>query len=61
MFPNLKPNTESISLRLSVSMLEGLKIEANKPDVPYQSLLKMWLADKLGEVSKGSARDGENS
>jgi predicted DNA binding CopG/RHH family protein len=60
-FPNLKPSTESISLRLSVSMLEGLKIEANKRDVPYQSLLKMWLADKLEEVSKGSTRDGERS
>jgi predicted DNA binding CopG/RHH family protein len=57
-FPKLKPSTESISLRLSVSMLEGLKIEANKRDVPYQSLLKMWLADKLEEVSKGSTRDG---
>lgn len=60
-FPSLKPSTESISLRLSVSMLEGLKIEANKRDVPYQSLLKMWLADKLEEVSKGSTRDGERS
>ena len=51
-FPNLKPSTESISLRLPVAMLEGLKTEANKRDVPYQSLLKMWLAEKLEEVSK---------
>ena len=51
-FPNLKPSTESISLRLPVSMLEGLKIEANKRDVPYQSLLKTWLAEKLEEASR---------
>jgi predicted DNA binding CopG/RHH family protein len=46
-FPNLKPTTTSISLRLSISMLERLKIAANKRDVPYQSLLKMWLEEKL--------------
>ena len=51
-FPNLKPSTESISLRLPISLLEGLKIEANKRDVPYQSLLKTWLAEKLDDVSK---------
>jgi predicted DNA binding CopG/RHH family protein len=51
-FPNLKPSTESISLRLPISLLEGLKIEANKRDVPYQSLLKTWLAEKWAEVSK---------
>jgi predicted DNA binding CopG/RHH family protein len=55
-FPNLKPSTESISLRLSVSMLEGLKIEANKRDVPYQSLLKTWLAEKLEELSANASR-----
>jgi len=55
-FPNLKPSTESISIRLPVSMLEGLKIEANKRDVPYQSLLKTWLAEKLEEVSKLALR-----
>ena len=51
-FPNLKPSTESISLRLPISLLEGLKIEANKRDVPYQSLLKTWLAEKLDDVSR---------
>jgi predicted DNA binding CopG/RHH family protein len=51
-FPNLKPSTESISLRLPISLLEGLKIKANKRDVPYQSLLKTWFAEKLEEVSK---------
>jgi predicted DNA binding CopG/RHH family protein len=45
--PNLKPSTTSISLRLPVSLLEGIKIAANKRDVPYQSLIKTWLAEKL--------------
>jgi predicted DNA binding CopG/RHH family protein len=48
-FPNLKPSTQSISLRLPVSLLERIKIEANKRDVPYQSLMKVWLTEKVGE------------
>jgi predicted DNA binding CopG/RHH family protein len=50
--PNLKPTTASISLRLSQSFLEGIKLQANKIDVPYQSLMKIWLAEKLEEVTK---------
>ena len=46
-FANLKPSTQSISLRLPLHMLERLKIEANKRDVPYQSLIKIWLDEKL--------------
>ena len=46
-FPNLKPSTESISLRLPVSMLDELKAMANKRDVPYQSLLKIFLAERI--------------
>ncbi len=46
-FPNLKLSTRSISLRLPVSLLEQIKIEANKRDVPYQSLIKVWLAEKV--------------
>jgi predicted DNA binding CopG/RHH family protein len=46
--PNLKPSTRSISLRLPIALLERLKIEANKRDVPYQSLIKTWLAEKAG-------------
>jgi predicted DNA binding CopG/RHH family protein len=46
-FPNLKPTLRTISLRLPVSMIEDLKILANKRDVPYQSLLKVFLADRL--------------
>lgn len=45
-FPNLKPSTKSISIRLPESLLEKIKIEANKRDVPYQSLIKTWLAEK---------------
>ncbi len=46
--PNLKPSTTAISLRLPVGLLEKIKIAANKRDVPYQSLIKMWLAEKVG-------------
>ena len=46
--PNLKSSTTSISLRLPVSLLTEIKIAANKRDVPYQSLIKMWLAEKVG-------------
>ncbi|HEY3721333.1 MAG TPA: BrnA antitoxin family protein [Roseiarcus sp.] len=45
--PNLKPSTTAISLRLPVHLLEAIKIEANKRDVPYQSLIKMWLGEKV--------------
>ncbi len=48
--PNLKPSTTSISLRLPVSLLDSIKIAANKRDVPYQSLIKAWLAEKVGNV-----------
>jgi predicted DNA binding CopG/RHH family protein len=50
-FSNLKPSTTAISLRLPLSLLEQLKVAANKRDVPYQSLMKMWLAEKLREVA----------
>ncbi len=46
-FPNLKPSTKAISLRLPVDLLERIKIAANKRDVPYQSLIKVWLAEKV--------------
>ncbi len=47
-FPNLKPTTTAISLRLPVDLLERIKIAANKRDVPYQSLIKIWLGEKVG-------------
>jgi len=46
---NLKPSVRTISLRLPVSMLEDLKIQANRRDVPYQSLLKVYLAERLAQ------------
>lgn len=46
-FPNLKPTTQSISLRLPLHMLERIKVKANARDVPYQSLIKIWLEEKL--------------
>jgi predicted DNA binding CopG/RHH family protein len=45
--PNLKPSSTSISLRLPVGLLEQIKVAANKRDVPYQSLIKTWLAEKI--------------
>lgn len=46
-FPALKPSTTAISLRLPVSLLERIKVAANRRDVPYQSLIKTWLAEKV--------------
>ncbi|MDN5929032.1 MAG: BrnA antitoxin family protein [Hyphomicrobiales bacterium] len=45
--PNLKPSSTSISLRLPNALLERIKIAAGKRDVPYQSLIKIWLAEKI--------------
>jgi len=52
MLSNLKPSVKSISLRLPESMIEELKLLANKKDVPYQSLLKIFLAERIGEELK---------
>jgi len=45
--PNLKPTTTAISLRLPAGLLDRIKIAANKRDMPYQSLIKAWLAEKV--------------
>ena len=45
--PKLKPSTRKISIRLPESMLEELKLLANKRDVPYQSLLKIYLSERI--------------
>lgn len=47
--PNLKPSTKTISFRLPEGLLDSIKIEANKRDMPYQSLIKFWLADDVKE------------
>jgi predicted DNA binding CopG/RHH family protein len=46
--PDLKPTTTAISIRLPVAMLEDLKSLANKRDVPYQSLMKLYLSERIG-------------
>jgi predicted DNA binding CopG/RHH family protein len=46
-FSNLKPSTRKISIRLPESMIEDLKLLANKRDVPYQSLLKIFLSERI--------------
>lgn len=53
-FPNLKRSTESISLRLPQSLLAMIKEMANKRDVPYQSLMKIFLAEKVEEMRRKS-------
>ena len=51
LLPNLKPSTKTISLRLSDSLLSRIKIEANKRDMPYQSLIKAWLTEDVDRQS----------
>ena len=46
--PNLKPSTKTISLRLPQHLLDAIKAAANARDVPYQSLIKVWLQEKVG-------------
>jgi predicted DNA binding CopG/RHH family protein len=53
-FPNLKPSTESISLRLPQALLARIKSLANAKDIPYQSLMKTFLADKVKQELKTS-------
>ena len=55
-FPNLKPSTKTISIRLPESLIEHLKVLANKRDVPYQSLLKMFLSEKVEEELHSAAK-----
>jgi predicted DNA binding CopG/RHH family protein len=45
--PNLKPSTKTISLRLPQHLLDAIKAAANARDVPYQSLIKVWLQEKV--------------
>jgi predicted DNA binding CopG/RHH family protein len=49
--PNLQPSTKTISIRLPESLLDRIRAQANKLDVPYQSLMKVWLAEKADEMS----------
>jgi len=58
---NLKPSTETISLRLPAPLLSDLKALANKRDVPYQSLLKVFVADRVAEEWRASKHRGAQS
>ncbi len=53
-FPNLKPSSRTISLRLPVSILDDIKIMANRRDVPYQSFMKILLADAIAREKQGN-------
>jgi predicted DNA binding CopG/RHH family protein len=55
-FPNLKLSTRTISIRLPESMLDDLKMLANKKDIPYQSLLKVFLAERIKEEFRSERR-----
>ena len=57
-FPHVKPSTETISLRLPAGLLADLKALANKQDVPYQSLLKVFLADRVAREWRASRTSG---
>jgi predicted DNA binding CopG/RHH family protein len=60
-FPNLRPSTESISLRLPAPLLADLKTLANERDVPYQSLLKIFLAKQVREEQARAGQHDERS
>ena len=50
--PNLKPSTKTISLRLPETLLDRIKVAANKRDMPYQSLIKAWLMEDVDQDRK---------
>jgi predicted DNA binding CopG/RHH family protein len=54
--PDLKPSTRTISLRLPEMMLDELKLLANRRDVPYQSLIKVFLAERIDQELRGPLR-----
>ena len=53
-FPNLKPTCRSVSVRLPISMVENLKTLANSMDIPYQSLMKVFLSDSISASFSGT-------
>jgi predicted DNA binding CopG/RHH family protein len=59
--PNFRPTLRTISLRLPESMIAELKLLANQRDVPYQSLLKVFLAEKIREERTSNAGEGRPS
>ena len=61
LFPNLKPSTRTISLRLPEPLLEALKLLANRRDVPYQSLLKIFLAERVEQEFRRPGTAGQKT
>lgn len=55
-FPNLKPSTKTITIRVTQSLLDSLKMIANKKDVPYQSLVKVYLNEKVKEEFRSQVK-----
>jgi predicted DNA binding CopG/RHH family protein len=55
-FPNLRPSTKTISLRLPEELLNTIRTQAHKLDVPYQSLMKLWLAEKAREMTRSTEK-----
>jgi predicted DNA binding CopG/RHH family protein len=51
-FPKLKPSTESISLRMPENLLDTVRSHAQRLDVPYQSLIKLWIAEKVATLNR---------
>ena len=60
-FPNLRPSTRTISVRLPVAMIDALKSLVNQRDVPYQSLLKVFLAERLSREQGQAAARGSSA
>jgi predicted DNA binding CopG/RHH family protein len=61
-FPKLRPSTETISLRMPEDVLNTIRNHARKLDVPYQSLIKLWCAEKVAELAqrpRGARRSGK--
>ncbi|MGD0903775.1 MAG: BrnA antitoxin family protein [Terracidiphilus sp.] len=61
-FPKLRPSTETISLRMPEDVLNTIRSHARKLDVPYQSLIKLWCAEKVAElvrISPAAHRGGK--
>lgn len=59
-FPNLKPSTKTISIRLPEGLIDDLKVLANKMDVPYQSLIKMYLARDVAAERRALRSQGQS-
>ena len=57
-FPKLKPSTETISLRMPQDVLDSIRDQARRLDVPYQSLIKLWCAEKVAPTSSPRGATG---